>query len=113
MITWLIENNPISRVDKKDVNGYTALHYAVDGQGLDAIRVLASWGADVNNLSDEPLRQTPLHIAVQANFVEGAELLIHFGACTKLKDGNGDTPIDILLKKYKTILNENRTQTIY
>lgn len=103
MINWLMETNPIVRVDKKDAQGFTALHHAAQCYSFEALWVLLIQRADINSQSDAPLLITPLHLAVEADFVKGVRALLEAGADRNIKDGRGKFPIDLALAKIRYV----------
>jgi len=71
--------------------GVSALHYAVHGGHLEAVRLLIENGADVNAVDKRGW--TPLHQAVRAGTVEFIELLVENGASLEACDHQGCTPL--------------------
>jgi len=70
----------IDLVAERDEEHRTLLHWAADGNHLEAIQVLVDAGADVNAQDDEEL--TPLTYAVCNDYVDAAKLLVRLGADT-------------------------------
>jgi len=70
----------IDLVAERDEEHRTLLHWAADGNQLEAIQVLVDAGADVNAQDDEEL--TPLTYAVCNDYVDAAKLLVRLGADT-------------------------------
>jgi len=64
------------------VSGYTALHWAVENDDRDAVRLLLEAGADVNRAAafDAHAGVTPLHLAAQDGRSDVAADLLHHGA---------------------------------
>ena len=81
-------------LDQRDDYGWAPIHHAIikDRANLDAIKLLASYGANIN-ITDKRLR-TPLHRAAMFGHTDAANLLIEFGANKKAEDSNGLTPFD-------------------
>ncbi len=80
-------------IDEKDMDGYTALHYAVTWEDLETAEYLIQSGADVNTLDN--WGSTPLMNAVynQAS-VEMVTLLLEYGADKTIMDSEGKTAYD-------------------
>lgn len=64
------------------VNGYTALHWAVENDDRDAVQLLLEAGADVNRVAsfDAHAGVTPLHLAAQDGRTDVANDLLRHGA---------------------------------
>lgn len=79
-------------IDTRDsVNGESALHIVTKGRDLNWLNFLLSRGArpDVKDAGGN----TPLMIAAQLGFVEGAQALIKKRANVNLGNGAGETPV--------------------
>ena len=48
------------------------------------------------NIVGGPQKLGPLHIAAHHNAIETCKLLIEYGGDPCLKDGDGDTPLDLV-----------------
>ncbi|MBU6140122.1 MAG: ankyrin repeat domain-containing protein [Proteobacteria bacterium] len=81
IVSWLLERGADPHISEN--NGYTAIHHAVKGGHLDAVRALVSF--DPSLLSSEVKNWQPLHLAVAFNRYEIAEFLIMSGAVTQVK----------------------------
>ena len=76
-------------------DGWTPLHLAAFfGQRAAVERLLAA-GADLNAVSRNALRNTPLHAAVAGGHVEVSLLLINAAADVNVADAGGYTPFHI------------------
>lgn len=80
-------------VDALDVTGQSALDYATDRGHVEAVRLLISQGAQVNNVASLSGR-TPLHIAAAEGHVGLVQALLNASARYDVRDNNGHTPID-------------------
>lgn len=86
-------------VDPAAVNSYSAdgwspLHLAAAFASAEAVRTLVEHGSDVNQLSKNPQRNTPLHacLALSKNATI-AELLLSKGADPEARQSGGYTPL--------------------
>lgn len=76
-------------------DGWTPLHLAAFfGQRAATERLMAA-GADMNAVSRNALRNTPLHAAVAGGHVEVSLLLIEAGGAVNIPDAGGHTPFHI------------------
>lgn len=75
-----------------DKDGWTPLHYAVTGEDLDIVKLLLSYGVNVNARS--PNGTTPLMMAARYGNEAGAKLLLEHGADPTLKNQLGLTAVD-------------------
>ena len=84
-------------INAHDDQGNTSLHYAIQNNDLEMIKILLSEGADINRINT--LGYTPLHLAVQLQNVEVAEYLLdedeHQSANPNVRALDGRTPLDI------------------
>jgi protein-serine/threonine kinase len=94
----------IPNINTQGLNGFTALHFAVNERHLDVASFLLEEGANVNAVT-KGLR-TPLHIACENGYVKMIELLIKSEANVNAQDDNGNTPGHILAGQglYESIL---------
>ena len=76
-------------------DGWTALHLAAFFGQADAAAALIDAGADLNAVSANALRNTPLHAATAGGHVEVALLLLERGAQVAAADAGGHTPLHI------------------
>lgn len=98
----------------RDVNGMTALNYALIGkdlptQQLDALRTVLTWGARIDMRCTPPQGAaykgaTPLHHAVLVNSLNDIWSLLRCGADTSTKDDAGRTPLDLACELNRTEL---------
>lgn len=77
-------------VDQRDIEGRTALHWAVDQGYLGIAELLLIHGADINAKDSEG--QTPLHYAVTCEWDDLSIFLLEFGADPSIKDNDGFRP---------------------
>ena len=85
-------------------DGWTPLHLASFFGQLDAVRALIAAGADVNAVSRNGLRNTPLHAATAGKHTDVALLLLKNGADHQVVDAGGYTP--------KAIASENKLTAV-
>lgn len=78
-------------------SGDTALHILTRGRDLPWLNLILSRGgrADVQNRAGE----TPLGIAAQIGWAEGAEALIRRGAGVNFANGRGETPLILAVQR--------------
>lgn len=84
------------RLDHKDQNGCTALHYAAGYNTIDVARWLIERGAYVGSIAEYPDKRdggTPLHFAAENNATDAGRLLIDNGADLEVKGDDGRTPL--------------------
>lgn len=80
-------------VHRRDGDGRTALHYAVDAGGA-AVLLLLEAGADPNAAAADG--STPLHDAVRRMNTGSVATLCRFGADRRAVDHQGRTPAELL-----------------
>lgn len=81
-----------SIVNARDVStGETALHIVTQRRDLTWLSYLIGKGANVNQGDDHGL--TPLQLAVNLGWREGAEFLVEHGARTDVSNDAGETPL--------------------
>ena len=86
----LLKDNP-DLAFSKDLNGWTALHWAAANRQLAVAELLLACHADANARSAS--RTTPLHEAAGAGDKEVAELLLTHRADINARDKSGGTPL--------------------
>lgn len=74
-----------------DFGGYTALHFAIENDCLETVRLLTENGADINKKAKGG--QTPLHFAVQSSEMQMIQILLTNNADINIKDDDGYTPL--------------------
>ena len=91
VVNFLLQNG--ANVALRDDNGWTALHFVVDGfnDSSEILRSLLNNGADVNAKS--VCNETPLMVASQSSDVETVTLLIEQGAYVDLQDEKDNTAL--------------------
>ncbi len=75
----------------EDVDGDTALHWAVSEGRIAAVRMLLEAGADIE--ANDAERYTPLHWAAQKGHTAVVQALLDAGAAVDAVDGCGCTPL--------------------
>ena len=78
-------------INAKDIDGKTALHYAIQVKSKDIIDFLISNGADINARDNDG--STVLHYASELNSKDIIEFLISKGADINARDNRGMTPL--------------------
>ena len=84
----------IADVNVKELDDFTALHYAVSERHLEVAQVLVTGGANVNAVSTA--LRTPLHIACYRGNKEMIMYLLSHEANINLQEKEGNTPAHIL-----------------
>lgn len=80
-------------IDLSNHLGLTAIHHAVLGNNIDAVKLLLSHGASVNVKDIHGF--TPLHTAAACGFLQITSLLIVFGADVFSHTKQSELPIDL------------------
>ena len=91
MVSFLISQG--ADVNAKNKTGYTPAFAAINAGKTNILRILAENSANVNMrfLNDEG--KTLLHLAVQKDQLENAQLLLEYNADTKAADFAGNKPL--------------------
>lgn len=87
VLEYLIERNPKLLDMKRDTDGYTALHAAVNERNQEAVEKLCEAGANVNAQNSEGY--TPLMIAVAANDFYSVSILQNYHADPTITSSKG------------------------
>jgi ankyrin repeat protein len=90
----LIAGDP-SLVRAHAYDGWTPLHLAAFFGQRNAVERLIAAGADMNAISTNALRNSPLHAAIAGRHADLALLLIGAGADVTIADSGGHTPFHI------------------
>jgi ankyrin repeat protein len=85
-------NQHPDHVNQRDDGLFTPLHGAVEGDSIDAAKLLISKGADIDAQND--MAVAPIHMAAS---VEMIQLLSQAGANINIQMENGDTALHTLL----------------
>ncbi|XP_045506321.1 ankyrin-2 [Colias croceus] len=85
-VQQMLEERPILISAINSSNGFTPLATAVRKGDINTVKLLLSFGADINQRSTSS--QTPLHLAVLGANVPVVELLLERGADKELRDIN-------------------------
>jgi ankyrin repeat protein len=94
----LLASPNIALVNSRDsVKGETALHILVGQRNLTWIRFLIGKGARVDVQSRDGY--SPLAVAAQLGWPEGAEYLLSKGASVDLANGRGETPLILAVQR--------------
>ncbi|KAK6356797.1 hypothetical protein TWF718_001138 [Orbilia javanica] len=81
-------------IDRRDRNGYTALHLATTEGHFEVVKLLLSHGADI--AAEEPAKkQTALHMAATRGDEKVVRFLLDQGLDTEQQDSTGRTPLDL------------------
>lgn len=80
-------------INQKNHVGLTALHHAVLTNNLDIVKILLSYGSDVNAQDNDGF--TPLHTASAYGYIQVSSLLVIFGADVFIMNRHFEYPIDV------------------
>ncbi|KAK6517030.1 hypothetical protein TWF506_006908 [Arthrobotrys conoides] len=90
----LLLNEPYLAIDRRDRNGYTALHLATLEGHFETVQLLLSHGADIS--AEEPSRKlTALHMAANRGDERIVQYFLDKGLDTEQQDSTGRTPLDL------------------
>ena len=81
------------RLDYKNLNGFNAIHIAVEMGHQNCLRELIDAGADVNVNATNFHRSFPIHMASYSGDIACLKSLIQAGAELNVKDIHGNTPL--------------------
>ena len=90
-VIHLIEEDEVD-VNCANINGQTALHFAVHAQNLNLVELLLQYNSNPNVQDNHEIGfNTPLHIAADLNLINVVELLLEKGGDPTLKNKCGFT----------------------
>lgn len=93
-----------ANVNATNQGGYTALHYALNHNNVEAVRQLIAAKAQLNT-RDRSFGYAPLHIAsMEGRPIESLQMLLEAGADTEVKDERGRTPFTYAFERYHAAL---------
>ena len=78
------------KLELKLVGGYAAIHHACLEGHVEAISLLADYGADLNIKAASATGETPLHICCKLNLIHCARQLLQKGASMETRDNFGN-----------------------
>ena len=100
IVKYLLKSG--ARINMRSKCAWTPLYIAAQRGFTDIANILIKKNALLNVLTDRdynsPNRFTPLHIACEKGHFEIIKLLVKAGAKINKKNGDGETPFDILVK---------------
>jgi len=79
-------------------NGYSALHYAIYYNDLTLVKKILAKNANINLQSTDIMKNTPLHLAVEKEYVNIVDFLLENQARDTIKNVNEDTAVDLALE---------------
>jgi ankyrin repeat protein len=92
---------PIKKITKaaaRDVNGLTGLMLAIMRGDQGVVETMVKDSAVLNELSDDPYKNSALHIAVLFESVPNIALLTKAGVSKTIKNSNGEIPLHYLVR---------------
>ncbi len=92
-----LTSHPGINLNKKDVNGETALHFAAAKNDPFAIKMLVKEGAEVDAINK--VGDTPLHLAVKEGKASAFKELIEQNADVNAKNAAGNPPLHQAIKE--------------
>jgi ankyrin repeat protein len=101
---FLVENG--ADINAVGMHGDTSLHIAVARGQAEVVRLLLGKGADCNVTREGRDGGTPLQIAAHFGYADIVKLLISKGANANTKDNDGNTALDIAIRKGNTEIVE-------
>ena len=103
-VVHLIEEDEVD-VNCSNINGQTALHFAVLAQNLDLVELLLQYQANPNIQDNHEVGfNTPLHLAADLNLIKIMEVFLEKGGDPTLKNKCGFTCLHIAARKGYTHL---------
>mmetsp|Transcript_11583 Transcript_11583/g.15106 ORF Transcript_11583/g.15106 Transcript_11583/m.15106 type:complete len:297 (+) Transcript_11583:222-1112(+) len=81
-------------VNKCDVNGWTALHYAAHGGNVETLQLLIKAGADEKCIARSG-NTTALYLAAHENKIDNVKYLLSLLADPRFPDSDGNKPVDV------------------
>ena len=87
-----------AKVDKRDKNGETPIHWATTYNQKEIIKILVDHGADVDIANEDFDKDSPIHSAVFANKKEVVNILIKCGADINKENRRKITPLQIAVQ---------------
>ncbi len=101
IVNRLIEKSvTVNSID--DLNGYSALHYAVHNNDIELAKKMLIKKANPNAISKSIMQTTPLHIAIENQNAPIAQLLVDHNALDTIQDVNNHTAIDLAIRSKST-----------
>ncbi|GMH35737.1 hypothetical protein BSKO_03605 [Bryopsis sp. KO-2023] len=94
-------------VNKRDRDGFTALHFAALYDHREIVRLLLERGADAD--CADKMGRTPLHVASARGHHEVVQMLVRSGAQVKLRDKAGLKSVDVICNY---VLDKRRANAI-
>lgn len=70
-------------------------YFAAQNKSAEALRVVGKLPGALLNYQDEALGRTALHYAAEKGYTTLAEALVHKGADSSIRDGAGQTALDL------------------
>ena len=87
-------------VNGTNINGQTSLHYAVDAQNTEIIKLLLQYGASPDIQEHEEVgKNTPLHMAVSRNMLDIVDIFLQCGADATIPNVHGFTSLHIAARE--------------
>ena len=96
-IQWLLENGANPNLKGQGDMLFSPIHWAAQAyeyENKEILGLLLKYGADINSTNSYQAI-TPLHLAVERNYIQTVKELLRLGARKDIKDGRGLLPIDL------------------
>lgn len=103
MIEFLIHNGANHKAATDGEDQYP-LHYAAKNDAIKSIRMLLSYGADIN--ARDHKNRTPLQVAAELNRSKSVKVLMEEGAPAAVYDSEGTSAISMVIQKMPLIATE-------